>query len=119
MRQGKPNQAVELLQAVAPYELRDPTVPYLRGQAYLAAHQGPQAAVEFEKLADHPWLADPPAPLIVLAHLGLARAYAMENKTAESRSEYEKFFALWKDADTDIPALKQAHAEYAQTGKGD
>jgi len=49
----------------------------------------------------------------------LARAYALENKTAESRSEYEKFFALWKDADTDIPALKQAHGEYEQMGKGD
>jgi len=118
LRQGKPNEAVALLQSVEPYELRDPTVPYLRGQAYLASHQGPQAAVEFEKLADHPWLADPPAPLIVLAHLGLARAYALENKTAESRSEYEKFFALWKDADKDIPALKQAHSEYAQTDKG-
>jgi len=119
LRQGKPNEAVVLLQAVAPYELRDPTVPYLRGQAYLAAHQGPHAAVEFEKLADHPWLADPPAPLIVLAHLGLARAYALENKTAGRRSEYEKFFALWKDADADIPTLKQAQSEYAKTGKRD
>lgn len=119
LRQGKPDEAIALLQADAPYELRDPTVPYLRGQAYLAANQGPQAVVEFEKLADHPWLADPPSPLIVLAHLGLARAYALENKTAESRKEYEKFFALWKDADTDIPTLKQAHGEYAHMGIGD
>ncbi len=119
LREGKASEAVALLQTAAPYEMRDPTVPYLRGQAYLAAHQGPEAEAEFAKLANHPWLADPPAPLIVLAHLGLARAYALENKTAESRSEYEKFFALWKDADTDIPALKQAHGEYAQTGKGD
>lgn len=49
-----------------------------------------------------------------LAHLGLARAYALENHKAESRDEYEKFFALWKDADADLPILKQARLEYAR-----
>jgi hypothetical protein len=64
LRQGKPGEAIALLQADAPYELRDPTVPYLRGLSYLAAHQPLAAAAEFEKLADRPWLAEPAAPLM-------------------------------------------------------
>jgi DNA-binding winged helix-turn-helix (wHTH) protein/tetratricopeptide (TPR) repeat protein len=113
MQQGKPAEAVAMLQGAAPFELRDPTVPYLRGQAYLAAHQPADAIAEFAKLADHPWIADPSAPLITLAHLGLARAYAMQNKVAESSREYEALFTLWKLADPDLPVLKQARSEYA------
>jgi tetratricopeptide (TPR) repeat protein len=112
LRQGKPGEAIALLQADARYDLRDPTVPYLRGQAYLAAHQALPAAAEFEKLADRPWLAEPAAPVIALAHLGLARASALEGNQTGSRNEYEKFFALWKDADPDVPVLLQARRDY-------
>jgi eukaryotic-like serine/threonine-protein kinase len=112
LRQGKPGDAIAQLKADAPYELRNPTVPYLRGQAYLAIHQGPQAAAEFAKIADKPWLADPPSPLIALASLGLARAYALEGNSASCQNEYQKFFTLWKDADADLPILREAHSEY-------
>jgi eukaryotic-like serine/threonine-protein kinase len=112
LRQGKPGEAIALLEADVPYELRNPTVPYLRGQAYLAMRQGPQATLEFAKIADKPWLADPPSPLIALASLNLARAYALDGNSAGSRNEYQRFFTLWRDADADLPILRQAHLEY-------
>jgi DNA-binding winged helix-turn-helix (wHTH) protein/tetratricopeptide (TPR) repeat protein len=112
LQQGNSAEAVKLLEQSAPYELRDPTVPYLRGQAFLAAHQPDNAATEFTKLADHPFLADPPAPLVVLAHLGLAHAYVMSNNSQAAKKEYEALFELWKDADKDLPILLLAHEEY-------
>ncbi|SNS72555.1 DNA-binding winged helix-turn-helix (wHTH) domain-containing protein [Granulicella rosea] len=117
LEEGKPQEAVALMQASAPYELRDPTVPYLRGQAYLAARQPAEAEVEFNKLADRPWLADPPAPLIPLAHLGLARAYAMQGQFGESGKQYKALLDAWQGADSDLPVLKQARQEYAQVLK--
>jgi DNA-binding winged helix-turn-helix (wHTH) protein/tetratricopeptide (TPR) repeat protein len=114
LRQGRPAEAVALLRGAAPYELRDPTVPYLRGQAFLADHEPGEAVAEFAKLADHPWIAEPSAPLITLAHLGLARAYAMQHKLPESSREYEALFNLWKNADPGLPVLQQARAEYAR-----
>ena len=53
-------------------------------------------------------------PLASLAHLGLGRAYAMSGKTAKAKAAYQDFFTLWKEADLDIPILKQARAEYAK-----
>ena len=89
------------------------TLPYVRGLAYLAAGQGLQAAAEFQKIIDHPgvW---PSSPVHNLAHLGLARAYAIAGDKAKARTSYQDFVALWKDADPDIPILKQAKAEYAK-----
>jgi hypothetical protein len=86
---------------------------YLRGQAYLLARQGKEAAVEFQKIIDHRGIVLN-FPLAALAHLGLGRAYAMASDTAKARTAYQDFFALWKDADPDIPILKQAKAEYAK-----
>src|SRR5580693_6747874 len=86
---------------------------YVRGLAYLAAHRGAEAAGEFQKIVDHRGivLSD---PIGALAHLQLGRAYALSGERREARSAYQDFFTLWKDADSDIPVLKQAKAEYAK-----
>jgi Tfp pilus assembly protein PilF len=86
---------------------------YIRGQAYLAAHNGTAAAAEFQKFLDHRGIVIN-FPLGALAHLGLARAYGMAGDTVKAKSAYRDFLALWKDADPDIPILKQAKAEYAK-----
>jgi serine/threonine protein kinase/tetratricopeptide (TPR) repeat protein len=112
-----PNRAIELLKMVSPIELGASTAilcpVYLRGEAYLMLHDGNRAAAEFQKFIDHrglvmnfPWGA--------LARLGLARAYALQGDTAKARAAYQDFLTLWKDADPDIPILKQAKAEYAK-----
>ena len=86
---------------------------YVRGQAYLLARNGTAAAAEFQKLLDH-------RGIVVnfvtgaLAHLQIARAYAMAGDTAKAKSAYQDFLTLWKDADPDIPILKEAKAEYAK-----
>jgi serine/threonine protein kinase/tetratricopeptide (TPR) repeat protein len=114
--------SVELLQTVAPYELgmlsgsasNSCMYPvYVRAQAYLITQQGPSAIGEYQKILDHHGLlwncATGP-----LAHLGLARAYVLQGNTAKARAAYQDFLTLWKDADPDIPILKQAKAEYAK-----
>ena len=113
IKRGQPARAVELLRSAAPYELRDFTVPYIRGSAYLSARMGTDAAGEFQKILKNQGI-DPLSLYYPLAHLGLARAYALQNDIAASRGQYEKFFALWKDADQDIPILREARNEYAQ-----
>ena len=85
---------------------------YIRGQAQLAAHNGAAAATEFQKFLDHRGITLN-FPLGALAHLGLARAYALSGDTAKAKTAYNDFFALWKDADPDIPILQQAKAEDA------
>ncbi|MGA8101745.1 MAG: protein kinase, partial [Candidatus Acidiferrales bacterium] len=105
-------QAVVFLEAAAPYELGDPPQlqlgtmypVYIRGQAQLVAHNGAAAAIEFQKFLDHHGVTLN-FPLGALAHLGLARAYALQGDTTKSRTAYQDFFALWKDADPDIPIL--------------
>ena len=86
---------------------------YVRGQAYLAAGRGQEAAAEFQKILDHRGivLAD---PVGALAHLQLGRAYVVSGDRIKARSTYQDFLAIWKDADPDIPILKQAKAEYAK-----
>jgi DNA-binding winged helix-turn-helix (wHTH) protein/tetratricopeptide (TPR) repeat protein len=111
LNQSHPDRALQDLTASQPYELRDPTVPYLRGQAYLAAHQPAQAIAEFSKLANHPWINDPPAPLTALATLGIARAYAQQHQDALALAAYRNFLATWSSADPDIPILIQARKE--------
>jgi hypothetical protein len=85
---------------------------YVRADAYLSAQQG-AAAAEFQKILDHRGLLWNCATG-ALAHLGLARAYAMQGDTANARAAYQDFLTLWKDADPDIPILKEAKAEYAK-----
>jgi tetratricopeptide (TPR) repeat protein/predicted Ser/Thr protein kinase len=86
---------------------------YVRGLVYLRAHQGREAAAEFKKIIEHRGVA-PIAPEYALAHLGLAHAYSNVGDTSKARTAYQDFLALWKDADPDIPILKQAKAEYAK-----
>jgi serine/threonine protein kinase/tetratricopeptide (TPR) repeat protein len=116
-------KAMELLQAALAYELGEPSPGaqvggtlypvYVRGEAYLGAGQGQQAAAEFQKLIDHPGIVQN-FVLGALAHLQLGRARALSGDKESARKNYQDFFALWKDADPDIPILKEAKAEYAK-----
>jgi eukaryotic-like serine/threonine-protein kinase len=112
-------KAIEDLRASAPYELSagDIDTPlgcaYLRGEAYLAQRDGNAAAAEFQKLLDHRGVVAY-SPIGAVAHLGIARAYALQGDAPKARVAYNDFFALWKDADPDIPILQQAKAEYAK-----
>jgi hypothetical protein len=112
-----PSGALSVLQGVS-YELGGfpgtALYPvYVRGQAYLGTHQGKEAAAEFQKFLDHRSIVSN-SPLGVLAYVGLSRGYAMQGETSKARRVYQYFFALWKDADPDIPILKQAKAEYSK-----
>lgn len=122
LNRSNPSKAIEALQAAAPYELGSPGAiafspalypVYVRGGAYLAAHQGSEAATEFQKILDHRGVVLN-EPIGALAHLGLGRAYALSGDTAKARAKYQDFFVLWKDADPDIPILKLAKREYAK-----
>ena len=111
-----PEKAIEALQPTTPYELGSAQglLPiYIRGQAYLQAKRGTEAVQEFQKIVDHRGVA-PTFPEHSLAKLGLGRAYRMTGDTAKARAAYQDFFALWKDADPDVPILKEARAEYAK-----
>jgi eukaryotic-like serine/threonine-protein kinase len=121
LQAGSATKAIDALTPAAPYELGATAQNlsfalypvYLRGEAYVAAHQGSGAAAEFQKILDHPGVVVN-EPIGALAHLGLARAYAISGETAKAKTAYQDFFALWKDADHDIPILKEAKAEYAK-----
>ena len=113
---GKPLDAVAALEPAQPYEMASYAVPEERAEAWLKALRPDMAAAEYEKILQNPGV-DPLSPLYAMAHLGLARAYEHGNKIAESRVEYERFFTTWKDADSDLPVLKEARAEYARLGK--
>jgi tetratricopeptide (TPR) repeat protein len=126
LNRSQPSKAVELLQTAIPYECGSPTEggseyllgagnlypAYVRGLAYLAAHQGADAAGEFQKILDHRGIVVTD-PIGALAHLQLGRAYALSGDKTKAKSAYQEFLTLWKDADPDIPILKQAQAEYA------
>jgi tetratricopeptide (TPR) repeat protein len=109
-------KALEALEAAKPYERENVNVPYLRGMAFLRAKSGAQAAAEFQKVVDHRTI-NPFSPVHPLAHLGLARAAALTGDVAGSRKAYQDFLALWKDADPDVPILKEAKIEYAAMSK--
>jgi len=123
LNRQNPSKAIEILQTAAPYEFGEPDPApevggflypvYLRGLAYLALHQGGAAAGEFQKFVDNRGVAIN-CPLAALARLGLARAYALKGDTSKARAAYAEFFVLWKDADPDIPILKQAKSEEAR-----
>jgi len=120
LSRGNASEAIEILRAAAPYELGQTTSStyawnalypvFVRGEAYLAAHQGGEAAGEFQKILDHRGVVVN-APIGALAHLGLARAYTVQGDTAKARAAYQDFLTLWKGADPDIPILRHAKAE--------
>jgi eukaryotic-like serine/threonine-protein kinase len=118
LSEKKPSQAIEVLSPATRYELGgwrgfSLAVVYLRGLAYIQLKQASQAAVEFQKILDHPGMVGND-PTSSLAHLGLARAYAEAGDSAKSRAAYQDFLGIWKDADPDVPVLQQAKAEYAR-----
>jgi DNA-binding winged helix-turn-helix (wHTH) protein/tetratricopeptide (TPR) repeat protein len=120
LKSNNPTEAIDLLRVTEPYELAHLNMPpnalypaYVRGLAYLQLGRGPQAAAEFQKLIDH-------AEVVQLHHQGglarlqLGRAQAMMGDQAAALKSYQNFLTLWKDADPDIPILKQAKGEYAK-----
>jgi eukaryotic-like serine/threonine-protein kinase len=123
LNRGNPSEALEMLQAALPYELGETTFSgehawnglypvFVRGEAYLAARQSHEAVAEFQKILDHRGIVCN-SPIGALAHLQLGRAYAMAGDAVNARAAYNDFLTLWKDADLDVPILKQAKAEYA------
>lgn len=114
-------RVAETLPPVSPYELGGNLETmnfflypvYLRGKACLAAKQSSAAAIEFQKILDHPG-AIRSEPIGALAHLELGRALALSGDKIKAKAAYQEFLTLWKDADSDIPILKQAKTEYSQ-----
>jgi len=116
MAQQAPDRAIVALEPSLPYELSNQGScypAYIRGLAYLTQKNGPAASAEFQKLLDHPGIVQ---NFLIgsLAHLQLARAYALSGDTAKAKAAYKDFLTLWKDADPDIPILKEAKTEYAK-----
>lgn len=121
---NEPAKAVEALRVASAYEYGQPPSSfiglygvcypiYVRGEAYLALHQGVDAVAEFRKIVDHRTIVVND-PVGAMARLELARAYGMAGDTAKEKVAYEDFLGLWKDADASLPVLQQARAEYAQ-----
>ena len=121
LRSGNATKAIEALAPATPYELGTATQAvgfalypvYLRGEAYVAARQGSAAAAEFQKIVDHSGVVGN-EPIGALAQLGLGRSFALSGDMAKARIAYQNFLGLWKNADPDIPILKQAKLEYAK-----
>ena len=118
LHEKKAEAAIAALEPSRKYDLGSPVSPdtyvtlYVRGLAYLELHDGAKASAEFQTIFDHPGL-NPLSPLLPLAQLNLARAYALQNKVDKARTAYQNFFGMWKDADPDIPVLIAAKSEYA------
>ncbi|HEX7796729.1 MAG TPA: protein kinase [Vicinamibacterales bacterium] len=124
LNDGRPSEAIEQLQKARSYEFADPALSfvyffgslypvYMRGEAYLAAHNGAAAVTEFQKILDHRGLVLSD-PMGARARLELARAWVTAGDTAKARAAYADFLGLWKDADPDTPILQQAKAEDAR-----
>jgi predicted Zn-dependent protease len=120
-----PAKALEALRIAAPYETGWPTSVfvgsfgalypiYVRGQAYLAANQGAKAAVEFQNILSHLGIVYFDPVVGAAARLQLGRAYVLAGDQTKARSAYQDLLTFWKDADPDIPILKQARAEFAK-----
>jgi eukaryotic-like serine/threonine-protein kinase len=119
LKHNQPEQAVAQLEVSRPYELGSGpsgagySINFFRAAAFLRLKDGAKAATEYQKILDHRGT----NPLDVsynLSHLGLGRAYALQGDTTHAKAAYQDFFAAWKDADPDVPVLKQAKAEYAK-----
>jgi eukaryotic-like serine/threonine-protein kinase len=114
-------KAIQLLAVTAPYESGVTALDngicfypvFVRAQAYLAGQRGASATAEFQKIVDNRHMVQMD-PIGALAHLGLGRAYVQSHDSMKAKAEYQSFLSLWKDADPDIPMLKQAKAEYAK-----
>ena len=123
LSKGNFSEAIESLRTATPYELGQTTSStygwtalypaFVRGEAFLVEHHGGEAAAEFQKILDHRGIVLN-EPIGALAHLQLGRAYAMAGEPAKAKNAYKDFLTLWKDADPDIPILKQAKVEYAK-----
>jgi tetratricopeptide (TPR) repeat protein len=124
LNRHEPQKAVELLQAAAPHDFAVPPIDfntffgglypvYVRGEAYLAAHQSTQAVTEFQKILDHRGIVAGD-PVGALARLQLGRVFALLGDKIKAKTAYQDFLTLWEDADPDIPILTQARAEYAK-----
>ena len=118
LQSRNPGKALAALAPTSSYELGSiwwlPLhIVYLRGESYLAVRQGGAAAAEFQKILDHPGIIVND-PIGALAYLGLARGDALAGDAVKAKAAYQDFFALWKNADPDVPILKQAQAEYAK-----
>ena len=113
MNHGEAAKAIDVLKAGEPYDKGTTDIHFTRGRADLLNRQPAQAAQEFQAVLNlrGAYIGD---PLMGLAQLYLARAYAQQNDAAKARAAYQDFLALWKDADPDIPILKEAKAEYAK-----
>jgi hypothetical protein len=112
LRQGRPAEALAALRPAGPFAAGEIMIPYLQGQADLAAADGPGAARAFQSILNYPGV-DPTSPLHALARLGLARAFRVSGDIAASRRAYQAVLAAWKSADPGLPPLIQARAEYA------
>ncbi len=124
LNQGNPAKAIELLSVASGNELGSPRTTlhanfgalypvYMRGEAYLAAHRGSEAAAEFQKILNHPGVVASD-PVGAVAQLQLARAYAMQGDSAKARSAYQAFLTLWKDGQPGVPIYKAAGVEYSK-----
>ena len=125
LERGKPTDSVERLQITLPYELAVNGLnfnhfylgglhsAYVRGEALLAARRYAEAAGEFQKILDHRGLVGAD-PIGARAHLQLGRAFVLSGDKVKAKAAYENFLTLWKNADPDVPVLKQARAEYAR-----
>jgi serine/threonine protein kinase/Tfp pilus assembly protein PilF len=113
MNHGEAAKAVDMLKAGKQYDKGATDTHFVRGRAYLLNHQPAQAAQEFQAVLNlrGAYIGD---PLMGIAQLYLARAYAQQDDAAKARAAYQDFLALWKEADPDIPILKEAKAEYAK-----
>lgn len=127
LRSNDPSRAIELLRPAATYEFAQPGISfygaggvafgamyptYARGTAYLALHKPAEAAAEFQKVLDHPGIVLED-PMGALARLQLARAFALSGDSASAKRAYVDLLTLWKNADPDIPVVRDARAEYA------
>jgi DNA-binding winged helix-turn-helix (wHTH) protein/tetratricopeptide (TPR) repeat protein len=124
LNRRQPATAIEQLENVPPEEMAVTGITffaffgslypaYVRGEAYLATHQGPKAATEFQKILDHRGVIAGD-PIGALAHLQLGRAYAMAGDKLKAKTAYQDFLTLWRDADPDIPVLEEAKTEYSK-----
>ncbi len=118
LQKNRPNDAIDMLRVTALYELGNASLNYLypayvRGQAYLALEQGPEAATEFQRVLDNRGIV---LNFVTgsLARLQLARAQSMSGDRTAAQKSYRDFLNLWRDADPDIPIFKQAKSEYAK-----
>ena len=116
---NEPERGVELLASALPFERAYPDASYVRGLLYLKMKKGTEATTEFRKVADHEgaswgatWVHPNWGQYYALSYLGMGRGFALAGERVRAREAFEKFFALWKDADSDIPILRQARAEY-------